>query len=43
MLDVMYEIPYQTGVAEVMIGREMVIERKPPIRLFHNKKKAESA
>jgi ATP-dependent Clp protease ATP-binding subunit ClpX len=43
MLDVMYEIPSQTGVAEVMIGREMVIERKPPIRLFHNKKKAESA
>ena len=43
MLDIMYEIPSQTGVAEVVIGREEIIERKRPILLFHNKKKAESA
>ena len=43
MLDIMYEIPSQTGVAEVVIGREEIMERKRPILLFHNKKKAESA
>ena len=43
MLDIMYEIPSQTGVAEVIIGREEIMERKRPILLFHNKKKAESA
>lgn len=42
MLDVMYEIPSQTGVAEVVIGREVIVERKRPVLLFH-KKKAESA
>ncbi|MEE9123861.1 MAG: ATP-dependent Clp protease ATP-binding subunit ClpX [candidate division NC10 bacterium] len=42
MLDIMYEIPSQTGVAEVVIGREEIMERKRPILLFH-KKKAESA
>jgi len=42
MLDVMYEIPSLTGVAEVVIGRESILERKRPILLYH-KKKAESA
>ena len=42
MLDVMYEIPSLTGVAEVIIGREAIIERKRPILLYH-KKKAETA
>ena len=42
MLDIMYEIPSQTGVAEVVIGREAVLERKRPLLLYH-KKKAESA
>lgn len=42
MLDVMYEIPSQTGVAEVVIDREMIVERKRPLLLFH-KKRAESA
>ncbi len=42
MLDVMYEIPSLTGVAEVIIGREAILERKRPILLYH-KKKAETA
>jgi len=42
MLDVMYEIPSLTGVAEVIIGRETIMERKRPILLYH-KKKAETA
>jgi len=42
MLDIMYEIPSQTGVAEVIIGREVILERNRPILLYH-KKKAESA
>ncbi|MFQ5883251.1 MAG: ATP-dependent Clp protease ATP-binding subunit ClpX [Candidatus Methylomirabilales bacterium] len=42
MLDVMYEIPSLTGVAEVIIGREAIMERKRPILLYH-KKKAETA
>lgn len=42
MLDIMYEIPSLTGVAEVVIGRESILERKRPILLYH-KKKAESA
>ena len=42
MLDIMYEIPSQTGVTEVVISREVVIERKRPVLLFQ-KKRAESA
>ncbi len=42
MLDVMYEIPSLTGVAEVIVGREAIMERKRPILLYH-KKKAETA
>ena len=42
MMDVMYEIPSLTGVAEVIIGREAIMERKRPILLYH-KKKAETA
>jgi ATP-dependent Clp protease ATP-binding subunit ClpX len=42
MLDIMYEIPSQTGVAEVVISREVIIERKRPVLLFQ-KKRAESA
>jgi len=41
MLDIMYEIPSQSGIAECIVNREAVIERKPPIMLY--KKKAESA
>jgi len=41
MLDIMYEIPSQTGVAEVVIKREIVMERRRPILLY--KKRAESA
>jgi ATP-dependent Clp protease ATP-binding subunit ClpX len=41
MLDIMYEIPSQTGVAEVVINREVVAERRRPILLY--KKRAESA
>ena len=42
MLDIMYEIPSQTGVAEVVISREVIVERKRPVLVFH-KKRAESA
>ncbi|MBZ0161004.1 MAG: ATP-dependent Clp protease ATP-binding subunit ClpX [bacterium] len=41
MLDIMYEVPSQSGIAECIINREAVVERKPPIILY--KKKAESA
>ncbi|MEK6568734.1 MAG: ATP-dependent Clp protease ATP-binding subunit ClpX, partial [candidate division NC10 bacterium] len=41
MLDIMYEIPSQSGIAECIVNREAVIERKAPIVLY--KKKAESA
>jgi ATP-dependent Clp protease ATP-binding subunit ClpX len=41
MLDIMYEIPSQSGIAECIVNREAVIERKAPIMLY--KKKAESA
>ncbi len=41
MLDIMYEVPSQSGIAECIINRETVLERKAPIILY--KKKAESA
>jgi ATP-dependent Clp protease ATP-binding subunit ClpX len=41
MLDIMYEVPSQSGIAECIINRETVTDRKPPIILY--KKKAESA
>lgn len=41
MLDIMYEIPSQSGIAECIVNRETVVERKSPIILY--KKKAESA
>jgi ATP-dependent Clp protease ATP-binding subunit ClpX len=41
MLDIMYDIPSQSAIAECIINRETVIERKAPIMLY--RKKAESA
>ena len=41
MLDIMYELPSQSGISECIINREVVIERKHPLILY--KKKAESA
>ncbi|NJD67947.1 MAG: ATP-dependent Clp protease ATP-binding subunit ClpX [candidate division NC10 bacterium] len=41
MLDIMYEVPSQSGIAECIVNRETVVERKSPIILY--KKKAESA
>ncbi|MBI5166704.1 MAG: ATP-dependent Clp protease ATP-binding subunit ClpX [candidate division NC10 bacterium] len=41
MLEIMYEIPSQSGIAECIINREVVQERRNPIILY--KKKAESA
>jgi len=41
MLDIMYDVPSQSGIAECIINRETVIDRKAPIMLY--KKKAESA
>jgi ATP-dependent Clp protease ATP-binding subunit ClpX len=41
MLDIMYEVPSQSGIAECIVNRETVIDRKAPIMLY--KKKAESA
>ena len=41
MLDIMYELPSQSGISECIINRDVVIERRHPIILY--KKKAESA
>jgi ATP-dependent Clp protease ATP-binding subunit ClpX len=41
MLDIMYELPSQSGISECIINRDVVVERKHPIVLY--KKKAESA
>ena len=41
MLDIMYELPSQSGISECIINRDVVAERKQPIVLY--KKKAESA
>ena len=41
MLDIMYEIPSQSGISECIINRDVVVERKHPIILYT--KKAESA
>jgi len=41
MLDIMYELPSQSGISECIINRDVVSERKHPIVLY--KKKAESA
>jgi ATP-dependent Clp protease ATP-binding subunit ClpX len=41
MLDIMYELPSQSGISECIINREVVVERKHPIILYQ--KKAESA
>jgi ATP-dependent Clp protease ATP-binding subunit ClpX len=41
MLDIMYELPSQSGISECIVNREVVSERKHPIILY--KKKAESA
>jgi len=41
MLDLMYDIPSQSNISEVIINREAVVERKSPILLY--KSKVESA
>jgi len=41
MLDIMYELPSQSGISECIINRDVVIQRTHPIILY--KKKAESA
>ena len=41
MLDIMYDLPSQSGISECIVNRDVVIERKHPIILY--KKKAESA
>ncbi|MBI2000540.1 MAG: ATP-dependent Clp protease ATP-binding subunit ClpX [candidate division NC10 bacterium] len=41
MLDIMYELPSQSGISECIINRDVVVERAHPIILY--KKKAESA
>jgi len=41
MLDIMYEIPSETGITECLVTREVVVERRRPILLYKNK--AESA
>ena len=41
MLDIMYDLPSQSGISECIINRDVVVERKHPIILY--KKKAESA
>jgi ATP-dependent Clp protease ATP-binding subunit ClpX len=41
MLDLMYEIPSQSNISEVIINREAVMDRKSPILLYRSK--AESA
>jgi ATP-dependent Clp protease ATP-binding subunit ClpX len=41
MLDIMYELPSQSGISECIVNRDVVAERKHPIILY--KKKAESA
>ena len=41
MLDIMYELPSQSGISECIINRDVVVERKHPIVLY--RKKAESA
>jgi len=41
MLDIMYELPSQSGISECIINRDVVIERAHPIILY--KTKAESA
>jgi len=37
MLDLMYDIPSQSNVSEVIINREAVLERKSPILLYRSK------
>jgi ATP-dependent Clp protease ATP-binding subunit ClpX len=41
MLDIMYEVPSQSGISECIINRDVVLERKNPIILY--RKRAESA
>ena len=41
MLDLMYDIPSQSGISEVILNRDVVLEHKDPILLY--KKRAESA
>ncbi len=41
MLDIMYDLPSQSGISECIINRDVVVERAHPIILY--KKKAESA
>jgi ATP-dependent Clp protease ATP-binding subunit ClpX len=41
MLDIMYELPSQSGISECIINRDVVTQRTHPIILY--KKKAESA
>ena len=43
MLDVMYDIPSQKNVKEVRIDASVINQKKPPVVLFENKKKAETA
>jgi ATP-dependent protease Clp ATPase subunit len=41
MLDLMYDIPSQSNISEVIINREAVMDHKSPILLY--KSRAESA
>ena len=37
MLDIMYDLPSQSGISECIVNRDVVIERKHPIILTRRK------
>ena len=43
MLDIMYDIPSQTGIQEVMVNEEVITKGEQPLIVYEEKKKAEMA
>ncbi|MBM3595900.1 MAG: ATP-dependent Clp protease ATP-binding subunit ClpX, partial [Alphaproteobacteria bacterium] len=43
LLDTMYDLPTETGIAEVVVDADVVAGRKEPIRVMKGKDAAEEA
>ncbi len=43
MLEIMYDIPSQENVREVHIDADVILKKKPPLVMYDNEKKADSA
>ena len=41
MLDIMYEVPFMSGIKECRVTEEVIVKKDPPILIFEEEKKEE--